>query len=206
MAIAIENERDEEFEDGVIPQLPAGYLSVIDTSSADPADWVLSTVNLTGLDGVEVAPSDPEPEFVSINSQNIAAVTLQENNAIVMVELATLSILSSFSCGTVDLESIDCVEDLVISQTCSLDAVPREPDGIAWIGDTYVATADEGDYNGGTLIWLLSSRQRRYSVIVLDFINTIRYVHSRLSTFPFCLTSTFCFVVEINRYQGLHDF
>jgi hypothetical protein len=28
--------------------------------------------------------------------------------------------------------------------------VPREPDGVAWIGTQYFATADEGDWNGGT--------------------------------------------------------
>ncbi len=172
MAIAVENERDEDFEDGVIPQPPSGWLSVIDSSSADPADWVLSRVILTGLDGVE-NPSDPEPEYVSINSQNIAAVTLQENNAIVIVDLATLAVINSFSCGTVDLESIDCIENGIIEQTCTLEAVPREPDGIAWIGDTYVATADEGDYNGGTPP-LVFSRQRcvligcRYAVSISD--------------------------------------
>jgi hypothetical protein len=188
-AIAIENERDEDFEEGVIPQMPAGYLSVIDTSSADPADWVLSTVDLTGLDGVEVAPSDPEPEFVSINSKNIAAVTLQENNAIVIVDLATLTILNSFSCGFVDLKSIDCVEEYVVSQTCTLEAVPREPDGITWIGDTYVATADEGDYNGGTLMSLLSSPMATVSVGDLDCLYIIRVDHFFvLSHTPFSLS------------------
>lgn len=149
MAVAIENERDEDQDDGVIPQMPAGYLVVIDSSSTDPADWVLNNVNLTGLDGVEVAPSDPEPEYVSINSQNIAAITLQENNAIVTVDLATLTVINSFSCGTVDLESIDCIENQVIELNCSLDAVPREPDAIAWLNDTLVVTANEGDYIGG---------------------------------------------------------
>src|SRR5690349_19355239 len=31
IAVAIENERDEDVNDGALPQLPAGYLSVIDT-------------------------------------------------------------------------------------------------------------------------------------------------------------------------------
>jgi hypothetical protein len=151
VAIAIENERDEDFEDGVIPQMPPGWLTVIESSSTDPLDWVLNKVNLTGLDGIEVGSSDPEPEYVSINSQNVAAVTLQENNAIVIVDLATLTVINSFSCGTVDLESIDCLVNELIEQTCSLEAIPREPDAIAWLDDTFVATADEGDYNGGGL-------------------------------------------------------
>ena len=42
---------------------------------------------LTGL--AERFPDDPEPEYVSINASNQAAVTLQENNHVVIVDLAT---------------------------------------------------------------------------------------------------------------------
>jgi hypothetical protein len=40
-------------------------------------------VDLTGL--ADVAPEDPEPEFVSINGEGEIVVTLQENNHIVVV-------------------------------------------------------------------------------------------------------------------------
>jgi hypothetical protein len=42
-------------------------------------------VSLTGI--ADRFSEDPEPEFVSINKDNIAAVTLQENNHIVLVSL-----------------------------------------------------------------------------------------------------------------------
>jgi hypothetical protein len=149
IAIAIENERDEDLNDGELPQLPAGHLSVIDSSSADPMEWTLTTVELTGLEGA-LYNSDPEPEYVSINEANVVAVTLQENNAIVLVDLATASVIRSFSAGTVDLDIIDIENNGIIEQTGSLTDVPREPDAVAWIGTDYFATADEGDLDGGS--------------------------------------------------------
>ena len=149
IVIAIENERDEDLGDGEIPQMPAGYVVVIDSKSDDPTEWTRSDVDVTGLDGV-YEPSDPEPEYVSINSDNVAAVTLQENNAIVLIDLATLTVTNSFSCGTVDLTQIDIDEEDIIDQNSSLSAVPREPDGVVWIGTEYIVTADEGDMLGGS--------------------------------------------------------
>jgi hypothetical protein len=116
---------------------------VIDTSNPDPNEWSTTKVNLTGLSGFE--PSDPEPEFVSINSENKAVVVLQENNAIVIVDLVTKTIVNSFSAGTVDLNLVDTVEEGVIDQTGFLKGIPREPDGVVWLDTNHFATADEGD-------------------------------------------------------------
>lgn len=70
IAIVIENERDEDFGDGRLPQFPPGFLVIMDASSDDVNEWTMSTVNLTGLDGV-LYPEDPEPEYVDINADNI---------------------------------------------------------------------------------------------------------------------------------------
>ena len=51
-------------------------------------DWKTFVVQMTGLDGVKF-PEDPEPEFVAINENNVAVVTLQENNDIVLIGLAS---------------------------------------------------------------------------------------------------------------------
>ena len=151
IAVAIENERDEDLGDGGLPQLPAGYLVVIDASDADPANWTRSDVDLIGLPGL-TEPTDPEPEYVDINANNIAAVSLQENNALVLVDLTTGAVVTSFSAGTVDLSQIDATEEdpALISLTESLSAVPREPDGLSWVNDQVFATADEGDWLGGS--------------------------------------------------------
>lgn len=148
LAIVIENERDEDLGDGGIPQSPPGLLQVVALDGA-PTDWSVSDVPLTGLADIYV-PEDPEPEFVDINDDDIAAVSLQENNALVLVDLKSLLIIGAFDLGTVDLHGIDTVEDDVISLDGSLTGLQREPDAIAWAGDGLIATANEGDLRGGS--------------------------------------------------------
>jgi hypothetical protein len=154
-AIAIENERDEDVNDGELPQTPPGFLVTLNLSG-DVAAWTPTAIDLvpaiTGMEGV-YAPEDPEPEYVSINSGNQVALTLQENNAIAVIDLATSSVIKAFTAGTVDLQGIDTVEDDTISLTGSLNDVAREPDSIGWIGDELVATANEGDLFGGSRGW-----------------------------------------------------
>lgn len=147
-AVAIENERDEDLGNGEPPQLPAGFLVIIDLVGDDPAGWSTRNVDLRGI--ATRFPEDPEPEFVDINRFNIAAVTMQENNHIALVSLERGVVLLSFSAGSVDLENVDVDEEGLIDQTSSLSAVPREPDAIAWVGDFGLATANEGDLDGGS--------------------------------------------------------
>ncbi len=71
-AVAIENERDEDLNDGLIPQYPAGNVAIINLEGE------VNYADVPGLAGI--APSDPEPEFVDINSNGEIVVTLQENN------------------------------------------------------------------------------------------------------------------------------
>lgn len=147
-AVVIENERDEDLGDGVPPQAPAGYLVTIKLEG-EPTTWTSSHVALTGL--ADLYADDPEPEFVDINSNNIAVVTLQENNHIVLVNLVDGSIVNEFSAGSVSLSQVDATEEKArISQTESLENVLREPDGVTWLGEHYFATADEGDLKGGS--------------------------------------------------------
>jgi len=142
-AVAIENERDEDYNDGVIPQLPAGNLQVV-TMAGAIADWTVRSVDLTGLSAI--APTDPEPEYVAINRFNIAAVTLQENNHIVLVDLRRAMVIKDFSAGTVDLFNVDTKEDDIINPVDTILDRRREPDAITWINDWWLAIANEGDY------------------------------------------------------------
>jgi hypothetical protein len=144
-AIAIENQRDEDLADGSPPQLPAGFLSVVELSGP-PATWTAQPVALTGLAGVRF-PEDPEPEFVDIRD-GVAAVTLQENNAVVLVDLASRRVLSSFSAGEVVRTDADTADDGVIAFDDPLTAA-REPDAVQWTPDGNLVTADEGDLTGG---------------------------------------------------------
>ena len=150
-AVAIENQRDESLViggvEGGMPQAPAGYLAVVDLSG-DPTDWQVKRVELVGL--ADVFPSDPEPEFVDIDSRDIAAVTLQENNHVVLVDLPTGEIVSHFNAGSVDLDRVDTSNNRLIELDGSLGATRREPDGISWLPGGFLVTANEGDLIGGT--------------------------------------------------------
>ncbi|NRA63870.1 MAG: esterase-like activity of phytase family protein [Pseudobacteriovorax sp.] len=146
-AIAIENERDEDLGEGLPNQMPAGFMTIIYLIGT-PKSWQTREVDLLGL--AEAFPNDPEPEYVAINELNVAVVTLQENNHLVIVDLPSGKILNDFSAGFVDLENIDNNEDGLLCFKDNLQGIPREPDGVTWISPFSFATADEGDLFGGS--------------------------------------------------------
>lgn len=174
--IAVENERDEEAtptggEEGDLPQAPAGSVQIVDLTGATPTSWRTREVALTGPDGSALPalvaagltePTDPEPEYVSINRRNQLAVTLQENNGIALVDLPTGRITTVLDAGTATVTGIDTEKDGDINLTGSITDVPREPDAVAWIDDRYLATANEGDWRGGSRGWsIFDSRTGR---------------------------------------------
>jgi DNA-binding beta-propeller fold protein YncE len=139
-AVAVENERQDDKKP--MPQAPAGYLLIIDLEG-QPAQWTTRKISLTGLP--IRFPTDPEPEYISINAQNEAAVTLQENNAVAIVSLETGKILEAWDCGTVS-HPADLQKDGKIELSNNLTNARREPDGIAWTPQGNLITANEGDY------------------------------------------------------------
>ncbi len=177
-AICIENERDEDLGSGEPPQLPAGYLVIVDLVGG-PQSWTTRNVDLTGI--ADVFPEDPEPEFVDINGANFAAITLQENNHIAIVFLPTGQIVADFSCGTVDLTDVDTNENDLIQPEDSLTAVPREPDAVTWISPFTLATADEGDLFGGSrgfTAWSI------FGDTLFEAGNTVEHLVTRAGHYP----------------------
>lgn len=146
-AIAIENERDEEVDDGAIPQMPAGDLVLLSVKDGVVDCGSLKRVDLTGL--AAVAGDDPEPEFVSFNDLDEVAVTLQENNHIVIVDGRTGDVKSHFSAGAVSLEGIDTKNNGALTFTGEMKDVAREPDAVKWLDDDRLVVANEGDWKGG---------------------------------------------------------
>ncbi|WP_179378754.1 esterase-like activity of phytase family protein [Jannaschia marina] len=157
VAVAIENERDEDLNDGVLPQMPAGNVTMFDLDESGlPLCDTRRVADLTGL--AEVAPSDPEPEFVAINAAGETIVTLQENNHLVVLSQSG-EVLSHFSAGSVDLDGIDATDErgaLIFDE--SQPGRLREPDAVAWIDGDHFATANEGDYEGGSRGWTIWSK------------------------------------------------
>ncbi len=177
-AVVIENERDEDLNDGALPQMPAGKLVIV-TLSGEPADWTTNAVELTGL--ADLYPTDPEPEFVDINADNIAVVSMQENNHIVLVDLSDGSIVNDFSAGSVDLTGVDANEDDVITQNESLDDVLREPDGVSWLSTEYFVTANEGDLDGGSRSFSVFNTSGE---VVYEAGNTLDQLTARIGHYP----------------------
>ncbi|PYE88656.1 esterase-like activity of phytase family protein [Phyllobacterium leguminum] len=156
LAVAIENERDEDLNDGELPQLPGGDLKIVPLKDGAPDCAGIKTVALTGLS--EIAPEDPEPEFVSFNGKNEIAVTIQENNHIAILDAASGKIVSHFSAGSVDLDGVDTKSDGTLAFDGSVKGALREPDAVKWLDDNRLVVANEGDYKGGSRGFTIFSR------------------------------------------------
>lgn len=145
LAIAVENERDEEVNDGAIPQMPAGYVVKLPIKDGAVDCAGLQKIEMTGL--AAVAGDDPEPEFVAVNDAGEIVVTLQENNHIVVIG-ADGVVSGHFSAGSVDLTGIDTKRDGRMDFTGEKTAL-REPDAVKWVDADHFVVANEGDYEGG---------------------------------------------------------
>ncbi|WP_299199262.1 esterase-like activity of phytase family protein [uncultured Amphritea sp.] len=146
VAVAIENERDEDLNDGELPQLPAGWVTVVPVKNGLPQCDKMTKVDMTGL--AEIGATDPEPEFVDFNGKNEIVVTLQENNHLAIIDAASGKVINHFSAGSVELEGIDIKKDKKLDFTGSQTRL-REPDSVKWIDDNRFVIANEGDMNGG---------------------------------------------------------
>lgn len=147
LAVAIENERDEEAGDGGLPQMPAGFVVKLPLTGGEADCAKLEKIDLTGL--AAVGGEDPEPEFVDINEAGEIVVTLQENNHVVVIGVDG-KVASHFDAGSVVLEGVDTKTDGKLDFTTTTDPIPREPDGVKWIDADHFAVANEGDWKGGS--------------------------------------------------------
>lgn len=182
-AVIIENQRDEDLADGLLPQLPGGELAIVDLIG-DPAQWTVRHVALDGLSAI--APTDPEPEFVDINTRGEAIVTLQENNHLVLVDLIAGTVIDDFPAGTVELHHVDANEEDVVHLTDTLTR-RREPDGVVWLTDDRFATANEGDYEdeqgevGGSRGFTLFDRD---GTVAFESAETFEHAAVRVGHYP----------------------
>ncbi|MBE9399493.1 esterase-like activity of phytase family protein [Pontibacterium sp. N1Y112] len=147
VAVAIENERDEDLNDGELPQLPAGFLVIAPLEDGKPDCDDMRRVEMTGL--AEIGADDPEPEFVDFNDNNEIVVTLQENNHLVVVDAKTAKVINHFSAGSVDLKNVDLKKDRTLTFNKTQENRLREPDSVKWLDNDRFVTANEGDFNGG---------------------------------------------------------
>ncbi|UQZ35978.1 hypothetical protein C2I18_22060 [Paenibacillus sp. PK3_47] len=108
---------------------------------------------ITGKGGKEEAVRDLEPEFIELSDdQTTAYVSLQENNAIAAIDIASRKLLWVKGLGVKDLSLPGNGLDLLSDKMINLENVPfygvYMPDGISQYtvnGKTYLFTANEGD-------------------------------------------------------------
>jgi hypothetical protein len=131
IAIAMENECNENVNGGNILQLPPGLVVLIDVTNPDPAQWIMRNVDIMNLTNVDF-PMDLEPEFVSINSAGVVAVTLQENNAVELLS-SNGTILASYNMGIANVLGVDIFKEKNFVNQNALISKRCKPDGIAWI-------------------------------------------------------------------------
>lgn len=98
-------------------------------------------------------PQDPQPEFVSISPDGrTAAVTLQENNAVALIDLSDprrARLLRVLSAGTVTRTgNADLQRNKEIALQDSFTG-RREPDAVTWVSNDVFALANEGDGKKG---------------------------------------------------------
>lgn len=178
VVVAIENERDEDLNDGVIPQLPAGAVAIIPVDGPEMDCAGMITADVTGL--ADVAPSDPEPEFVDVNGEGEIVVSLQENNHMVVLS-QTGEVLSHFSAGSVDLTGIDVDEERAYVYDGEQPGRLREPDSVKWIDNDHFATANEGDYEGGSRSWTIFNQD---GTVVYESGTSFEYAMIQIGHYP----------------------
>jgi len=148
LAVAIENERDEDLNDGEIPQMPAGSVVLFSVADGGIDCDTMIEVDVTGL--ADVAPSDPEPEFTDFNADNELVVSMQENNHFIIIDGESGEVINDFTAGSTDLTNIDVAEDGALRFTGTQTDRLREPDAVKWIDTERFVASNEGDYNGGS--------------------------------------------------------
>jgi hypothetical protein len=179
LAIAIENERDEDFNDGAIPQAPSGFVSIVTLEDGAVTQAGIKKVELTGLS--EVAPDDAEAEFVAFNDANEIAVTLQENNHVVIIDAETAAVTGGFSAGSTAVAGVDIADDGNIDFTGNKDEVPREPDAVKWLDNDRLVVANEGDLDGGSRGFTIFDRD---GAVLFDSGNTLDVSADQMGHYP----------------------
>lgn len=151
--VAIEDEETDDKGDATLDGQRPGRIDVVGLQdlyggSGTGVQSIELVQALKALPGA-VYPADPQPEYVAISPDGrTAAVTLQENNAVALLDLShprQARLLRVLSAGTVTRNgNADLQRDKEISFKDSFTG-RREPDAVSWVSNDVIAMANEGD-------------------------------------------------------------
>ncbi|MGI2748932.1 choice-of-anchor I domain-containing protein [Bacillus cytotoxicus] len=124
-----------------------GSISILTFENGDVmrGEHVELPISMNDVGNGAIYKHDPQPEYVAISPRgDKAAVTLQENNAIAIVNIADKRVENIFGLGTTTHKA-DLKKDGIISFQEEIKA-RLEPDGVTWDpSGRFVITANEGD-------------------------------------------------------------
>ena len=164
--VAIEDEEDVENLPGQRP----GAINIVTINYSNPSQSKVTNVslNLTGVAGVNYV-EDVQPEYVAISRDGkTAAVTLQENNAIAILDIPSEKVTRIFSAGTSKHEKADLEANGDIRLNQAFEG-RREPDSIAFTADSnYLIISNEGDTDQKSFEDGIYSGGRGWSILDLE--------------------------------------
>lgn len=159
--VANEGEPNDDYDND-----PIGSVSIIDLSGgiAHLSDADATHIDFSAYNGADLGEirifgpnasvaQDIEPEYIAISDDgDTAYVSLQENNAIAIIDIATASITDLVPLGTKAFSGANSIDASNRDGAINIAAWPAvgmyQPDAIATFsvhGETFVLTANEGD-------------------------------------------------------------
>ncbi len=164
LVVANEGEPSDDYTND-----PEGSISIVDVSAgaANLSQSDVTHISFASLNGTNIDPliniygnnrqqtiaQDLEPEYIAVNSNSSKAyVSLQENNALMIIDLASKAIDTVLGLGYVDrsqvgLDASNTASGINITTYSNLFGMyqPDAIDAYETGGSTYIVSANEGD-------------------------------------------------------------
>lgn len=176
-----ENDPNDENEVNMKKTKRPGSISMITFPNGDVmrGEHVELPIHMNNVGNGVIYKHDPQPEYVAISPKgDKAAVTLQENNAVAIVNIAEKRIENIFGLG-ITTHKADLKKDGTVSFQDEITA-RLEPDGVTWDpSGRFLITANEGDLSKNELKDGVKSGGRNITVwsqagsLVYDSMNLI---------------------------------